>query len=180
VLLDKEVAANTADGSALFYSSSTVRGRSGTNGADPLFVDADGPDNLPGNLDDNFRLGAGSPAIDDGYDANILTDSADLDGDGNTAEVISVDMDGNPRQSDVTGIADGVSAGTPPVDRGAYETKMKSCLADIDNSQEVDFGDFLAFFNCYDQGDVCAEIDGSSGIDFGDFLAFFNSYDAGC
>jgi hypothetical protein len=54
------------------------------------------------------------------------------------------------------------------------------CPADLTGEGDVDFGDFLAFFNCYDQGDVCAEIDGSSGIDFGDFLAFFNSYDAGC
>ena len=180
VLLDKEVAANTADGSSIFYSNSTVRGRSGTNGADPLFVDADGPDNLAGNLDDNFRLGAGSPAIDDGFDANILNDSADLDGDGDTFEVIMIDMDGKPRQSDVTGIADGVNAGSPPVDRGAYETKMKDCLADIDDSTEVDFGDFLAFFNAYDTSGSDADLDLSGEVDFGDFLLFFNSYDTGC
>jgi hypothetical protein len=55
-----------------------------------------------------------------------------------------------------------------------------TCPADIDGVPGVDFGDFLAFFNCYDASDACGDIDGVPGTDFGDFLAFFNSYDAGC
>jgi endoglucanase Acf2 len=54
------------------------------------------------------------------------------------------------------------------------------CAADVDGSGGVDFGDFLAFFNCYDTGGGCADVDGNPGVDFGDFLAFFNGYDAGC
>jgi hypothetical protein len=55
-----------------------------------------------------------------------------------------------------------------------------TCPADIDGVPGLDFGDFLAFFNCFDASDACGDIDGVPGTDFGDFLAFFNSYDTGC
>jgi hypothetical protein len=54
------------------------------------------------------------------------------------------------------------------------------CAANINCDTTVDFGDFLAFFNCYDAEQSCADIDGNPGTDFGDFLAFFNAYDVGC
>jgi formylglycine-generating enzyme required for sulfatase activity len=54
------------------------------------------------------------------------------------------------------------------------------CPSDINRDREIDFGDFLAFFNCYDTETPCADIDGNPGVDFGDFLAFFNGYDTGC
>ncbi len=54
------------------------------------------------------------------------------------------------------------------------------CAGDINCDESVNFGDFLAFFNCYDTETPCADIDGNPGVDFGDFLAFFNAYDAGC
>jgi hypothetical protein len=52
--------------------------------------------------------------------------------------------------------------------------------SDITLDGTIDFGDFLAFFNCYDVGDPCADVDGDPGIDFTDFLTFFNGYDQGC
>jgi hypothetical protein len=54
------------------------------------------------------------------------------------------------------------------------------CTGDINCDEGVDFGDFLAFFNCYDAEQSCADIDGNPGVDFGDFLSFFNAYDTGC
>ncbi|RCK73402.1 MAG: Fibronectin type III domain protein [Anaerolineae bacterium] len=63
---------------------------------DPLFVDADGDDNIPGTPDDNLRLQPGSPAIDAG-DTNAIP------------ETITTDLDGNPRLSGAA------------VDMGAYE-----------------------------------------------------------
>lgn len=54
------------------------------------------------------------------------------------------------------------------------------CPADLNNDGEVDLGDFLAFFNCYDVESPCAEMDAVPGIDLGDFLTFFNNYDGLC
>jgi hypothetical protein len=71
---------------------------------DPLFVDADGADNIIGTLDDNLRLQAGSPCIDAGV---TLTTQFDLDGNQRTVD--------DPATAD-TGI------GSPAVvDMGAYE-----------------------------------------------------------
>ncbi len=52
----------------------------GNNGADPMFVDEDGPDNIPGNDDDNLRLHPDSPLIDAGDPDVTLTINRDLDG----------------------------------------------------------------------------------------------------
>ncbi len=70
--------------------------------ADPLFVDAPAG---------NLRLGPGSPCIDTGNTAALPSDLTDLDRDGDTAEPLPFDLDGNPR---VQGTA---------VDMGAYEVQ---------------------------------------------------------
>ncbi|MCJ7728969.1 MAG: right-handed parallel beta-helix repeat-containing protein, partial [Sedimentisphaerales bacterium] len=85
-------------------------GWSGTGNidADPLFVDADGPDNVVGTEDDNLRLKSGSPCIDAG-DSNAVPGG------------VVTDLDGLPRFFDDTATAD-TGNGTPPiVDMGAYE-----------------------------------------------------------
>ncbi len=52
----------------------------GNTGAAPMFVDEDGPDDIPGNEDDNLRLRPDSPLIDAGDpDATLFVDR-DLDG----------------------------------------------------------------------------------------------------
>jgi hypothetical protein len=68
----------------------------GNTGEDPLFVEADGADNIPGTEDDNLRLLAGSACLDAG-DNSALPPS------------VHTDLDGNPR----------IINGT--VDMGAYE-----------------------------------------------------------
>ncbi|MCH7702209.1 MAG: hypothetical protein IID37_11020 [Planctomycetes bacterium] len=47
-------------------------------GNDPQFVDADGPDGIPGTFDDNLRLSAGSACVDTG-DNVVVTVATDLD-----------------------------------------------------------------------------------------------------
>ena len=71
-------------------------GGEGNWGADPLFVDADGPDNVAGTPDDDLRLSPGSPAIDAGDNAGVPS-------------FTTTDLQGRPR---ITGGA---------VDLGAFE-----------------------------------------------------------
>lgn len=71
-------------GPAIDYSC--VQGLSGTLGGegnigdDALFIDANGPDNIPGTEDDDLRIGGGSPCIDNGNNAAVLFVITDLDG----------------------------------------------------------------------------------------------------
>lgn len=86
----------------------------------PQFVDADGSDNISGTGDDDLRLqgpgsgGGASPAIDAGSSNELPNDVTDLDGDGNTSEVLPIDRKGNPR------VQNGANAAT--VDMGMFES----------------------------------------------------------
>lgn len=94
--------------------------------ADPRFVDADGPDDVPGTLDDNVRLMAASPAIDAGNNQGQYFDLFDLDGDGDTGEPLPVDLDGNARVHD---------AGSGAIiDMGAYEFGAPGLLVDVEET----------------------------------------------
>ncbi len=88
---------------------SGVFGGVGNIGDDPLLVDPDGQDNLPGTEDDNLRLLRHSPCVDTGDNDVLPPDFADLDADGDTDEPIPFDFGGGPRV--VRNI----------VDMGAYE-----------------------------------------------------------
>jgi subtilisin family serine protease len=72
----------------------------GNIGDDPLFIDADGDDDIVGTADDDLRLSLGSPAMDTGD---------------NSAVTVTTDLDGGPR------ILSSVTGETPIVDMGAYE-----------------------------------------------------------
>lgn len=89
--------------------------------ADPLFVDVDGIDNIPGTLDDNVQLRPNSPAIDAGDNNALPLDTLDLDGDGDTGETLPLDLAGKPRQVDAPAMPDTGSGDAPIVDMGAYE-----------------------------------------------------------
>ncbi len=103
---------------------------------------------------------------------------------------VAIDLGANPSAATATLTLTNVQT----TDVGAYDcivtgacgsitsnaATLTVCAGDINCDQGVDFGDFLAFFNCYDAETPCADIDGNPGVDFGDFLAFFNAYDVGC
>lgn len=54
------------------------------------------------------------------------------------------------------------------------------CISDINIDGTSDFGDFLLFFNGFDQTQLWADVNGDGEVDFGDFLDFFNAFDVGC
>lgn len=99
-------------GYRVYYSS--IQGWSKNNSyhnvnEDPLFVDADGPDDIVGTIDDDFRLQSGSPCIDTGEKSMV-------------PEYVLEDLDGLPR------IQNGL------VDMGAYEF-----VTDCDNNGIADY-----------------------------------------
>lgn len=105
---------------------------------DPMFVDANGADNIPGTPDDDYRLQPGSPAVDAGDDGIYLGGFNDLAG--------------NPRRA-------GVSAASARIDLGAYELPNTPCVADVDDGSGngspdggVTIEDLLYFLLRYDSG----------------------------
>lgn len=108
---------------AFSVSYSLVQGGytgAGNISSNPLFIDADGPDNTLGTLDDNLRLQNASPAIDAGSNSAVPTDAADVDDNNNTTEQISYDMDGRAR------FVAHLSTGPLLVDMGPYEAPTAS------------------------------------------------------
>ncbi|MBN2590500.1 MAG: hypothetical protein JXA96_11620 [Sedimentisphaerales bacterium] len=89
--------------------------------ADPMFIDADGIDNIPGTEDDNLQLSAGSTCIDAGSNFYVPSDTADIDNDCNTTELLPLDLNGVPRFIDDPSTTDTGEGILPIVDIGAYE-----------------------------------------------------------
>ncbi len=139
---------------------------------DPLFVDADGPDNIPGTPDDNVRLSEGSPAIDRGSDLIVSPN-------------VFTDIYGNPRFLDDTGTPDtGIDDAIPGIiDLGAAEfqgTTPSDCPADINDDGLLDFFDVAAFLNAFGNQEPVADFNNDGLYDFFDVLAFLAAFGAGC
>ncbi len=142
------------------------------SGADPLFVDADGLDNVYGTPDDDCRLMSGSPAIDAGDNGAVPLDEADLDDDGSTLEVTPLDLDDMARFLDDPASAD-TGAGTAPlVDLGPYEfvpgAASPPCAGDANGDNTVNFDDLNMVLDLWTTTDAAADLDESGLVDFGD------------
>ncbi len=103
-----------------------IQGYSGTYGfgniaSDPLFADADGPDDVMGTPDDDLSIIIGSPCIDAGDNAAVPADELDLDSDGDVTEPTPHDRLALPRFRDDPFVPDTGSGARPVVDMGAYE-----------------------------------------------------------
>ena len=94
--------------------------------ADPRFVQlpSAGADGDWGTSDDQYgdlRLRDDSPCIDAASNAAVRSDLADVDGDGDVAEPLPLDHDGNARFIDVPSVPDTGAGVAPIVDMGACE-----------------------------------------------------------
>lgn len=98
----------------------------GNTGANPAFVDADGADNVIGTDDDNLRLTPASALRNGGDNLALPADIADLDGDGDFAELTPLDLDNLPRVAESA------------VDMGAFES------ADCNNNGIPDDADIAS------------------------------------
>lgn len=139
----------------------------GNVGGDPLFVDADGPDNVAGTPDDNLRVQIGSSTTDAGSNALVAPDSADLDGDGDLVEPTPVDFSGAARRLDDPGAPDTGSGVAPIVDMGAFELKADCNGNGVRDTQDVALG-FSDDCNANMVPDEC-EIDADSTAPGGPF-----------
>lgn len=144
----------------------------GNFGDDPLFVDAAGPDGTYGTTDDNLRLRPTSPCIDAGSDATLPLDDSDLDGDGDTSELIPWDLARDPR------VVDGDGDGNVAVDVGAYEYQ-----ADCNTNGIFDPLDIAGATSqdCNTNGvpdecEICGDLDGDWDVDADDFNAFLHAF----
>ncbi|MEZ6243272.1 MAG: GC-type dockerin domain-anchored protein [Phycisphaerales bacterium] len=127
---------------------------------DPMFADAPAGD---------YRITAGSPAIDAGDSFNV------------TSLGMTVDLDGNAR------IVDDPDAPNlalyEPIDMGAYEFTMQpDCAADLaEPLGTLDFSDVLAFLTAFGSMGAAADLAAPFGTyDFSDVLAFLTAFGAGC
>jgi len=93
---------------------SFVTDAGGLISGNPLFMNENGPDNISGTLDDDFRLTGFSPAVDSGDSDSLPDDLFDIDSDGITDEPWPLDFSGNLR------VFDGGS-GLASVDMGVFE-----------------------------------------------------------
>ncbi len=138
---------------------------------DPLFVDEPGGD---------LRLGAGSPCIDAANNGAVPADTGDLDGDGNVAEPVPLDLEGDPRFVDDPGTVDtgNPGAGGPIVDMGAHEFQLPSpCPADLDGDGEVGITDLLALLAAWgtDPGGA-PDFDGDGSVGITDLLTLLAAW----
>ncbi|GEM_PF-2275256 len=151
-------------------------GGTAVSAADPLFVDADGPDNVLGNEDDNYRLRGGSPCIDAGDNLILPPDVADLDADGDKTEPIALDVAGYRRLEDAVAVPDTGLGTAPLVDLGPFEY-VPVAPGDFDYDRDVDLADLQHLLVCARGPAIpqtlpeCldADLDGDGDVDQTDF-----------
>jgi len=102
----------------------------GVSNANPLFVDAEGPDGVPGTEDDDLRLMPGSPAIDAGDNGAVPPG-------------ITIDLDGNLRFVDDPATSDTGAGLAPIVDMGAFELQVDCNANGVADATDIESGTSL-------------------------------------
>jgi len=142
----------------------------------------------PGFVDpsqEEYRLSWGSPCIDAGDDTSVPADTADLDGDGDVAERLPVDLAGAVRFADDPSTTDTGVPDLPDysavVDMGAYE--FVPCLGDLDGSCDITLADLailLAHYGQWGVGPAEGDLTGDSYVGLDDLALLLTSYGDSC
>ena len=121
-----------------------------TTGSDPLFIDANGNDNIFGTADDNVRLLPGSPAIDAG-NSLFLSPFAAFDV---YDQFRVLDDIGTPDTGDAAGFGSVVDIGA-----AEFQGTSAACAADIAPPLGVfDIFDVIEFLALFDAADPAADL----------------------
>ncbi|MEL6741266.1 MAG: GC-type dockerin domain-anchored protein [Planctomycetota bacterium] len=141
-----------------------------TTGDDPLFVDANGNDNIFGTADDNVRLLPGSPAIDAGNNL-FLSPFAAFDV---YDQFRVLDDIGTPDTGDAAGFGSVVDIGA-----AEFQGTSAACAADIAPPLGVfDIFDVIEFLALFDAADPAADLAAPAGVfDIFDVLDYLASTD---
>ncbi|MEP0846234.1 MAG: right-handed parallel beta-helix repeat-containing protein [Phycisphaerae bacterium] len=140
VVRNNSLAFDGPDASSTVATYSNIQGGwpgEGNIDADAQFVDPDGADNIPGNLDDDYRLASNSPCIDAG---DIYAPAG------------AFDVAGVPRVVDHPSHSN--TGGWPAaIDMGAYEAQPPVCVGDLDGDGSVGIADLSILLTVY--GTMC-------------------------
>lgn len=147
IIRDNQTPAFPASNPPIVHYSNIEGGWTGVGNIDanPQFVDATGPDGLPGTGDEDLRIGVMSPCIDAGSNGALPPDVMDLDNNGDVLEPTPLDLNLSARRVDVPGVLDTGSGAPPVVDMGAYEFRPES---DADGDGQINAGDYALFHQC--------------------------------
>lgn len=157
----------------------------GNFGDSPQFINPLGPDGLPGTGDEDFTPGPNSPLLDRAEDASIPQDVLDLDGDGNTTELIPLDLLGGSRFVAWPDIPSPLPGSSLRADIGAVEAPDPTdvtCIGDINGDGIVDLSDLsilLSQFGNINPNGV-ADLNGDGVVDVNDLSIMLNAFGSEC
>jgi len=107
---------------------------------------------------DSVELDSNSPCIDSGNDAMLPNDALDLDGDGDTLELLPIDFLSNLR------------LGGMQVDMGAIEYHAPYCLGDLNGNSVVNVTDLLIVIDQWGSSNTLADLNNDGVVDVSDLL----------
>ena len=143
----------------------------GTNNidADPLFNDADGDDDDASTVIDNdYRIGAGSPCTDAGD--NTASGLASM----------ALDLGLRPRFVDDPTTVDTGIGPAPVVDMGAYELQASSCIGDINGDGAVDAADLSVLLSEFATAGPQGDVNGDGAVDSADLAVLIGVFGSAC
>ncbi len=152
----------------------------GNSGADPLLVDPDGDDDIPGTDDDSAVIRMQSPAIDKGDNAFLPADDADEDNDADLLEPMPFDIAGQPRLHDDIDIDGPNGEPGPVVDIGAFEFQGRSCPSDLNQDGILDLTDIGIFVGGFPNQTPEKDLNMDGIWDLRDISIFVSVFTAGC